>query len=135
MFTRAHQVRKYAYRVRQNVFNQQGCLWDIFICPIQAGPEPDIFIWGATGGVSFGTRGAVNGLCRTFRKRPENFWGGHWGGQAKFWGAVAPPGTPLTPPLHSGLWSRSRSRGVGRIFNLRSRSRKCLAPPLPEWDR
>ena len=106
MFTRAHQVRKYAYRVRQNVFNQQGCLWDIFICPIQAGAEPDIFIWGATGGVSFGTRGAVNGLCRTFRKRPENFWGGHWGGQAKFWGAVAPPGTPLTPPLHSGLWSR-----------------------------
>ena len=25
---------------------------------------------GATGGASFATRGAVNGLCRTFRKRP-----------------------------------------------------------------
>ena len=27
------------------------------------------------------------------------FWGGHWGGQAKFWGEVAPPGTPIAPPL------------------------------------
>jgi len=25
---------------------------------------------GATGGPSFAARGAVNGLCRTFRKRP-----------------------------------------------------------------
>jgi len=25
---------------------------------------------GATGGASFATRGAVNGRCRTFRKRP-----------------------------------------------------------------
>jgi len=25
---------------------------------------------GATGGASFATRGTVNGLCRTFRKRP-----------------------------------------------------------------
>jgi len=32
---------------------------------------------GATGGASFATRGAVNGLCRTFRKRPEKFWGGN----------------------------------------------------------
>ena len=44
----------------------------------------------ATGGASFATRGAVNGLCRTFRKRPEKFWGG----QAKFWGAVAPLASP-----------------------------------------
>jgi len=50
---------------------------------------------GATEGASFATRGAVNGLCRTFRKRPEKFWGG----QAKFWRAVVPPGTPLVPPL------------------------------------
>ena len=41
----------------------------------ESGAEPDIFIWGATGGASFATRGAVNGLCRTFRKRPEKFWG------------------------------------------------------------
>ena len=50
---------------------------------------------GATGGASFATRGAVNGLCRTFRKRPEKFWGR----QAKFWGNSGPPGTPLAPPL------------------------------------
>jgi len=59
---------------------------------ILAGAEPDIFIWGAAGGASFATRGAVNGLCRTFRKRPE-----------KFWGAVALPGTPLAPPLHTWI--------------------------------
>ena len=28
---------------------------------------------GATGGASFATRGAVNDLCRTFRKRLKNF--------------------------------------------------------------
>jgi len=54
---------------------------------------------GATGGASFATRGAVNDLCRTFRKRPEKFWWGHWGGQAKFWEGSGPPGTPLAPPL------------------------------------
>ena len=78
----------------------------LFRTYLYAGAEPDIFIWGATWGASFATRGAVNGLCRTFRKRPtpvswrhaENF-GGAAGGQAKFWGAVAPPGTPLAPPL------------------------------------
>jgi len=53
--------------------------------------ERDLKIFGGTtGGARFATRGAVNGLCRTFRKRPENFWGD----QAKFWGAVA----PLAPP-------------------------------------
>ena len=63
------------------------------------GAEPDIFIGGGTGGASFATRGAVNGLCMTFRKRSEKFWGGHWGSQAKFGRVVVPPGTPLAPPL------------------------------------
>jgi len=54
---------------------------------------------GATGGDSFATRGAVHGLCRTFRKRPAKFLGGHWGGRQNFGGALAPPGTPLAPPL------------------------------------
>jgi len=58
------------------------------------GAEPDIFIWGATRGASFATRGAVNGLCRAFRKRPSKILGGHWGGQAKFLGGSG----PLTPP-------------------------------------
>ena len=47
---------------------------------------------GATRGARFATRGAVNGLCRTFRKRPGKFLGGHCGGSG-------PPGTPLAPPL------------------------------------
>jgi len=59
-----------------------------------SGAEPDIFIWGDTGGASFATRGAVNGLCRTFRKRPEKFWGG----QAKFWGAMPPRHPPSSAP-------------------------------------
>jgi len=41
-----------------------------------------------------GELGAVSGLCRTFRKRPEIFWGGHWGGQAKFLGGSGPPWHP-----------------------------------------
>jgi len=45
---------------------------------------------GATGGASFATRGAVNGLCRTFRKSPEKFWGV----QAKFLGGSGPPWHP-----------------------------------------
>jgi len=76
-----------------------------------AGAEPDIFILGGgTGGASFATRGAVNGLCRTFRKRPENFWGGHWGGQAKFWGGSGPPGTSLAPPLVLAFFRRPKKR-------------------------
>ena len=61
---------------------------------------------GATGGASFATRGAVNGLCRTFRKRPtpvawrhaENF-AGPLGGAGKILGGSGPPGTPLAPSL------------------------------------
>jgi len=68
---------------------------------LQTGAEPDIFIWGTTGEASFATRGAVNGLCRTFRKRPEKFWGG----QAKFWGDSGPPGTLLAPPLVAELYT------------------------------
>ena len=62
---------------------------------VHAGTEPDIFVWGATGGVSFAIRGAVNGLCRTFRERPEKFWGGHWGGPGKNLRGQRPP---LAPP-------------------------------------
>jgi len=45
----------------------------------------------------------------------KNF-GGPLGGQAKFWGAVAPPGTPLAPPLFiypsCGDW---HSKGFQRV--------------------
>ena len=30
--------------------------------------------------------------------------GEHWGGKAKFGGAVAPPGTPLAPPLSCAIF-------------------------------
>ena len=60
----------------------------------QQGRSQTFSFGGATGGASFATRGAVNGLCRTFRKRPEKFLGGHWGARQNFWEAVAPPGTP-----------------------------------------
>ena len=63
------------------------------MCDLKAGVEPDIFIWGATGGASFATRGAVKGLCRTFRRRPEKFWEAT-GGPGKILGGSAPPGTP-----------------------------------------
>jgi len=53
-----------------------------------------LHLGGATGGASFATRGAVNGLCRTFRKRPEKFWGGTGEARQNFGGAVA----PLAPP-------------------------------------
>jgi len=60
----------------------------------EAGADPDIFIWGTTGGASFAIRGAVNGLCRTFRKRPENFGGATGGARQNFGEAVVPPGIP-----------------------------------------
>jgi len=58
------------------------------------GAEPDIFTWGATGGASFATRGAVNGLCRTLKKKPEKFWGGTRGARQNFGGQWS----PLEPP-------------------------------------
>ena len=84
------------------------------------GAEPDIFIWGATGGASFATRGAVNGLCRTFRKRPK-FWEGHCGSQEKFWGGSGPPGTPQTcvrdEAVKTLLWHDRSSRTFGLLPN------------------
>ena len=55
---------------------------------------------GATGGASFATREAVNGLCRTFRKRPEKIWEA----RQNFGGAVAPLGTLLALPLVRKRW-------------------------------
>ena len=57
---------------------------------LQQGRSQTFSFGGATGGASFATRGAVNGLCRTFRKRPEKFWGA----RQNFGEAVPPPGTP-----------------------------------------
>jgi len=53
---------------------------------------------GATGRASFATRGAVNGPCRAFRKRPEKLRGGHWGARQNFGEAVAPLAPPSSAP-------------------------------------
>jgi len=37
---------------------------------VEQGRSQTFSFGGATGGASFATRGAVSGLCRTFRKRP-----------------------------------------------------------------
>ena len=71
------------------------------------GAEPYIFIWGGHWRGQFCNKGAFNGLCRTFRKRPtpvawrhaENLGGATGGPRQNFGGAVASPGTPLAPPL------------------------------------
>ena len=67
---------------------------------------------GATGGASFATRRAVNGLCRTFKKRPTErdlILGGPLGVQAKFGVVVAPPGTHLASPLSPNISAGLRS--------------------------
>jgi len=61
--------------------------------PTRQGRSQTFSFGGATGGASFATRGAVNGLCRTFRKRPEKFGGGTGGARQNFGGAMSPPGS------------------------------------------
>ena len=75
--------------------NSISCAW------IQ-GRSQTFSFGGATGGAGFATRGAVNGLCRTFRKRPEKFWGGHWGARQNFWGKWPPWHTPSSAPGYLG---------------------------------
>ena len=71
---------------------------------------------GATGGASFATRGAVNGLCRTFRKWPEKFLGGHWGVRQNFGGEVAPLAPPNSAPaFYHFLQLVSRNSGKGSL--------------------
>ena len=69
---------------------------------VSSGAEPDISFGGATGGASFATRGAVNGLCRTFRKRPEKFGAA----RQNFGGAVGPLAPPSSAPVCYGTFSK-----------------------------
>ena len=88
------------------------------VLDLQAGAEPDIFIWGVTGGASFATRGAVNGLCRTFRKRPAErdlILGGHWGVKQNFGGEVAPLAPPRSAPVYRGEKAVEVVRKVARV--------------------
>ena len=66
-----------------------------FLCLVIPGADPDIFIWGATGGASFATR-ELSMVCVGLSERDLLQW--HdvtrkilerpLGGQAKFWGTV-----------------------------------------------
>ena len=88
---REHNVLKLGIAVVQFF----SCCWrtgtKLMLIPVPQG-RSQIFSFGvATGGASFATRGAVNGVCRTFRKRPEKFWGATGGARQNFGGAVPPP--------------------------------------------
>jgi len=62
------------------------------------GAEPDILIWGATGGASFATKGAVNGLCPIAL---NNFTAVAWRHAEDFRGQWNPPSsTPECYPRH-----------------------------------
>ena len=67
-------------------------------CSVRQGRSQTFSFGGATGGASFATKGAVNGLCRTFRKRPTErdlILGGPLGEPGKIVGGKWPP---LAPP-------------------------------------
>ena len=110
----------------------------------ESGAEPDIFIWGATGGTSFATRGAVNGLCRTFRKRPTErdlIFGGPLGGQAKFWGGSGPPWHPPSsapgkkaswPPLQLRFLYLHASDIHHNTRSIEAEQQACSKTPTPE---
>jgi len=100
------------------------------VMPSKQGRSQTFSFGGATGGASFATRGDVNGLCRTFRKRPEKFWGGHWGCQAKLWGGSGPPGTPLAPPLPPNILPSTTRSGV---MLYTSRANSTLINTLKPW--
>jgi len=88
---------------------QEGWYW---IFPGgQTGAEPDIFIWGVTGGPVL-QQGELSTVCAGLSERDLLQWhdvtrkilGGHWGGQAKFWGAVAPLAPPSSTPGGKGFF-------------------------------
>jgi len=64
------------------------------------GAEPDLFIWGGRWRGQFCNQGGVNGLCRTFKKRPEKF-----GGPGKIIGGQRPHlAPPSSAPDCDGTW-------------------------------
>jgi len=88
---REHNVLKLGIAVVQFF----SCCWrtgtKLMLIPVSQGRSQTFSFGVATRGASFATRGAVNGLCRTFRKRPEKFWGATGGARQNFGGAVPPP--------------------------------------------
>ena len=56
----------------------------------------------------------------------RKFWGGHWVGQAKFWGGSGPPWHPLAPPLH---WIHC----IENIFTVQNFWTICTCPEKQSW--
>ena len=83
--------------------SSSGTLRSLTIKRYGQGRSQTFWFGGATGGASFATRGAVNGLClialNNFNavawRHAENFWGA----RQNFWGGSGPPWHPLAPPL------------------------------------
>jgi len=69
--------------------------------PTHQGRSETFSFGGGTGGASCATRGAVNGLCRTFRKKPEKFWGATGGSGKIFGGQWLPLAPPYLRPCYS----------------------------------
>ena len=71
---------------------------------------------GGTGGVSFATRGAVNGLCRTFKMRPTErdlILGGALGEPSKnLWKKLPPCYSPSSAPAYGPLLALTFSRPI-----------------------
>ena len=64
------------------------------------GAEPDIFIWGGLLEGPVLQQGELSMVCVGLSERDLKNFGGVTGGPGKIFGGwVAPPGTPLAPPL------------------------------------
>ena len=101
----------------------------------QQGRSQTFSFGGATGGASFATRGAVNGLCRTsmqWHDVTRKIWGATGGARKNFWGAVAPPGTPLAPPLCGRYFAGNHCLRIEEFFFLWQRKsiRRCFRQAL-----
>ena len=93
------------------------------------GRSQTFFLGGATGGASFATRGAVNGLCRTFRMRPEKFWRATGGARQNFWGAVA-----ILAPTSSAPGPRYPHSSRGLKNHIKRSVTYTFLPSYPDSD-
>ena len=77
-------------------------------CAVGAGAEPDIFIWGGHWKGPVLQQGELSMVCVGLQcsgmTSRGKFWGATGEARKNIWGAVAPPGTPLAPPLCWGIF-------------------------------
>jgi len=111
----------------------------VYLCCKQ-GRSQTFSFGGATGGASFATRGAVNGLCRTFRKRPTErdlILGEPLGGPGKIFGRKWPPcHPPISAPgaeaINRECFYSHKKHGppLNAAFSKWPLSSKINCPPL-----